>query len=113
MKDIICVDDNFLPQQKEFFLVNNVITPIKDIIYTIREVVPLSINTKSIGFLLNEIQNPKVLIKHPILGIIKVEPNWSSKRFTDLQGNELTQDMLQELLELQSPKITLFNIETN
>lgn len=113
MTDIICVDDQFSPQQKQFFLANNVTTPNKDIVYTIRELIPLSIDTKSIGFLLNEIQNPKVPIKHPLLGVVTVEPNWSSKRFTDLQGNELTQEILKEILDEQKQKIKIINNVNN
>jgi|GEM_PF-889797 len=97
--DLLCINDKFPNDVLAFYKQNGVSTPIEDSMYTLREVFKSS--TGEIGLLLNEIRNPKIPVKHPILGIIKQEVSWNPKRFTDLLGNPLLAETLKDILQEQ------------
>lgn len=93
--DIICIDNTFKPEILQFYKDHNVTIPEKGVMYSVRELIQHSM--ADIGFKLNEIYNPEVPINHPILGIILVEPTWHIRRFTNLHGNTITKEQIEEL----------------
>lgn len=88
--DIICINDNFSPE-KMAEIPNR---PIKDKFYTIRDVIK---SQNGIGLLLNEVHNPKS--GWTILNGIKFtfEPNFSIKRFSDINGNPLNVEEISKI----------------
>jgi len=96
MVEIICVDDTFRIDQKEYWKKHNVKHPIKDEIYTIRDVIKHT-NGKT-GIMLNEIINPKILINHPILGYSKRETTWNIDRFRKLNGDIISKEELENIV---------------
>lgn len=97
--EVICINASFSPEVLEFFRLNKISMPVVDKIYNIRDVIKPSVGQKETGFLLEEIRNPKVHIKHPILGLAEVEPNFSSKRFTKLSGEPISSEEIKEILK--------------
>jgi hypothetical protein len=95
--EVICIDGNFSSEQLYFYNVNGIIVPKKDNLYNIRDIIKNSVGT--IGLLLEEILNPTVTIKHPILGISNMEPNWNINRFRKLNGECFFYDEVKELLK--------------
>lgn len=83
MTDILCINDSFTAEQ--ISEIPN--RPIKDKMYTVRDVVK---SRNGVGLLLNEIHNPKDA-GWTMLGDERFtfEPNFSIKRFADLQGQPL------------------------
>lgn len=95
-EEIICVNGVFSPEQLEFWLKYKVIHPLQDGLYTIRELIYRNSEGNS-GFLLNEINNPKIPIKHPILGVTMIEPYWDIKRFRRLDGTSFSKEDVKEM----------------
>lgn len=92
--EAICINGSFPADYLQFYAQHGVKTPNKDGIYNFR-----SVSRNSQGkyeVLLEEIINPEVLIKHPVLGVSKKEPAWDLNRFRTLSGDEITQEMIKE-----------------
>lgn len=96
--ELLCVDDKFSADILEFYRIHGVVTPKERKIYTLRDYIKHT--NGSIGILLQEIINPKVPIKHPILGTINMEPTWALRRFCTLDGTTLEESMLKIKEEL-------------
>lgn len=90
--EVICVNDTYPKEVLEFYAAHGVTYPKKDKIDCIREVIRHS--TGETGIRLEGIRNPEVPIKHRILGISKIEPTFSVKRFRKLNGEEITKEAL-------------------
>lgn len=95
--EIICVDGKFQAEILQFYIEHGVITPQAKSPYNIREVVKHT--NGEIGFRLEEIVNPEVPIKHPILGITNMEPSWAQRRFTTLDGRPLNREEIEVLIK--------------
>lgn len=95
--DVICIDDKFPIRFIEFYKERKIKTPKIDKMYTVRDVVRTVKGETAL--LLEEIVNPKVLIKHPILGETMAEPSWSVRRFSKLDGSGLIKDELMEFIK--------------
>lgn len=95
-EQIICIDGKFTSDQLAFWRQHNVSWPEQDKFYTVRELIPRNSEGNS-ALLLNEIKNPKVPIKHPILGVTQIEPNWNIRRFAHLNGAPLTVEEVKEM----------------
>lgn len=87
--DIICIDDNFTPEQ----IADIPNRPIKDKMYSIRDIVK---SANGIGLLLNEIHNPKTGWTMRGGEKFTFEPNFAIRRFADLQQQPLTYEMVRE-----------------
>jgi hypothetical protein len=98
MSEIICVDGGFNADQLKFYEQHGVTVPQQDKIYNIRAVINNS-NGKS-GVLLEELQNPLIPFRHPILGIVNNEPNWNLNRFRNLDQTEITKEQVAEIVKL-------------
>lgn len=96
--DVICVDGHFSEEAKKIYEKHGVVWPKQDSLYTIKEVIRTT--TGETGLLLEELVNPKIPILHPILGTVLYEPNWHIRRFRTLQGEEITSEMLREVISL-------------
>jgi len=94
-EQIICVDAKFTADQLAFWVHWGVTHPLQDVLYTVREIIAKNSEGNS-GILLNEINNPKVPIAHPILGTTMIEPYWNVTRFATLGGTPLTMEMVKE-----------------
>lgn len=90
MPDIICVDDYFSSEAREFYEKYGVVTPYLDAIYSVREVVITRIGH---GLLLNELINPRILLGEGESGFT-CEPNWRVSRFKNLDGTEISKEQL-------------------
>ena len=89
--DIICINDVF--DAEAIALIPN--RPVKDKIYTIREVIPTS--DGRIGLLLNEITNPLIPS-----GNFSFEPRFNNNRFTTLLGKPINKETIKELIKQTS-----------
>ncbi len=98
--ELLCVNGKFTAEQLAFYEKHGVVTPKEEKIYNPRAVIKHS--NGDIGILLEEIINPKVPIKHPILGVAEIEPTWAITRFRNLKGNTLSSEEERELLKLKS-----------
>jgi hypothetical protein len=90
--EAICINGSFPGEYLAFYAQNGVKTPNQDSIYNFR-----SVSRNSQGryeVLLEEIINPEVPIKHPILGVSHKEPAWKISRFRLIDGTEITTDMM-------------------
>ena len=92
--DLICCDDYFTPEAREVYEKYGVVTPYLDGIYSCRELVISRIGR---GFLLNEIRNPKIPVGEGESGFM-VEPNFNVNRFRNIDGTEINENQIQELL---------------
>lgn len=97
--EVICIDDEFPSQVLDFYKQFGVVTPVKDKIYHIREYRKNSVDNQT-GILLEEIKNPKVPIKHPILGEQWIEPSFNIKRFASLLGDEIKEEKVEQKVDL-------------
>lgn len=97
--EIICTDGSFPPDYVEFYRMHNVVTPIQEKLYHIREVVihTMGANAGQVGILLEELVNPPVPIEIAPLGKSKREPTWNIKRFAHLNGSILTAEEVKEM----------------
>lgn len=100
--EVLCVDGKFSSEALAFYEKHGVKTPQEDKIYTPRDAIKHS--NGEIGILLEEIINPKVPVKHPILGVVEIEPTWAITRFRNLQGNILSSEEEREILKVK-PKV--------
>ncbi len=87
--DIICIDDNFTPEQ----IADIPNRPIKDKMYSIRDIVK---SANGVGLLLNEIENPKTGWTMRAGEKFTFEPNFSIRRFANLEQMPLTYEMVKE-----------------
>jgi hypothetical protein len=95
--DVICVDGKFPEDAKQFWTKYGVVWPEQGKMYTIRDVIK---NTNGdTGLLLEELVNPKVPIKHPILGWVQYEPNWNINRFSTLKGDAIDREALKDIIK--------------
>lgn len=93
--DIICINDKFSPEWEAYFLLNKIKTPVAEKMYTIREVVPNTVGET--GLLLVEIVNKLVPKVSPLTYFSGMaEQNWAISRFTDLNRQPLSKEMIQE-----------------
>jgi hypothetical protein len=93
--EAICINGSFPGEYLAFYAQNGVKTPNQDSIYNFR-----SVSRNSQGryeVLLEEIINPEVPIKHPILGVSHKEPAWDLNRFRTLSGDTITEEMVKEI----------------
>lgn len=95
--EVICIDGNFSAEQLDFYNAHGVVVPKKDSLYNIRNVIKNS--SGGVGLLLEELVNPLIPIKHSILGISNMEPNWNINRFRKLSGEDVLYDEVVELLK--------------
>lgn len=110
--EVICFDGKFASDKLEYYKQYGVSVPIQDSTYNIRAVITNSNGKK--GFLLEEIINPAIpIIGHPILGNTMMEPNFSVFRFTDLEGNTITEEMLREINKKTKINITTIKLDSN
>jgi hypothetical protein len=91
--EILCIDNKFSPDQLQFYSIHKVVVP-SITMYGIRDIIINS--TGKVGLLLEELVNPKVPIKHPLLGFAKTEPNWDKNRFAKLDGTEITEEDIKQ-----------------
>jgi len=91
--EVICVNDLFAPQVLAFYAEFGVKTPVKDQLYTVRQVKKHT--TGETGLLLAEIQNPEVPVKHPVLGEVWFEPTFNINRFATLVGEPIREEELE------------------
>lgn len=98
--EIICTNGKFSADILEFYKIHGVSVPVEDSLYNIRKVVRNS--NGQIGLLLEEIINPEIPIKHAILGIGKMEPNFNVNRFSHLNGLIITNEELKLIKQNQT-----------
>lgn len=96
--EIICINDIFSQEVRAIYEQYGVVTPREGVYYSVRNIV---ISRKGIGFLLNELINPKIPIGEGENGFM-VEPNFNTNRFANLDGSEITQQQLNEFKIKQS-----------
>lgn len=94
--DVICINGTFQQEQLDFYKKHGVLTPIKDKLYTIRRKVW---NRGKLGVYLEELVNPEIPIQSIISssGVKFMEPNWNIDRFRTLQGDVITEEMLENI----------------
>lgn len=94
---VICIDDFFPEDFRKFYEIHGVVTPYLNCTYTVRDVVK---TRWGVGLHLNELKNPLV----PLYGEgetgMKAEPNWSIRRFTNINGTELQLEQWYELKQV-------------
>ena len=96
MSELICVDGKFNAEVLSFYSQHGVVTPEEGKLYN-----PRSINKNSNGeweILLEELVNPEVPIKHPILGVAYKEAAWRLSRFAKIDGSQL---YLEEVVQMK------------
>lgn len=92
---IICINGTFPQDYLQFYSQFGVKTPNQDSIYNFRSVSKNSQGKYEV--LLEEIINPEVPIKHPILGISKKEPAWDINRFATLNQEVISEEMIKSI----------------
>lgn len=92
--ETICINGSFPAGYLKFYAEHSVKTPNKDRIYNFRSVSKNSQGKYEV--LLEEIINPPVPIKHPILGISYKEVAWDLNRFRTFSGDIITEEMIKE-----------------
>lgn len=95
MSDVICINDTYSQAQLDFWRHRGVKFPIKDKIYTIREIVRHT--NQEIGIRVQEINNPRILVKHSVLNKVTIEPSFKISRFTTLSGKPVKQEELEDV----------------
>lgn len=93
--EIICTNDKFPAPVLAFYAEFGIQTPQQDQLYTVRQVKRHT--TGETGVLLNEIQNPDVPVKHPVMGEVWFEPTFNINRFATLLGQPVRQEELEEV----------------
>lgn len=99
--EVICVDGSFPADYLEFYKEHGIITPKEGSLYGIREVVKnmgKMDSTANVGFLLEELVNPKIPQMHSVLGVggVTIEPNWAVRRFRNLDMSEISMEQVRE-----------------
>jgi hypothetical protein len=106
---VLCVNDLYSVDTLEFYKEYGVIHPLNKKIYTVRGVIRNHTKPQAgenVGLLLDEIHNPKVPVINPILGEILMEPNFSVKRFRNLDMSEITVEQIRiEISLIEANKI--------
>lgn len=94
MDQVLCIDDNFPPEYiAEFVVAQGVQIPVKGKIYSVRAIKRHF--DGNLGVYLDEIRNPQCEIR--MNGItLYVEPGFALRRFTDLLGNPLKEEIQEE-----------------
>jgi len=93
--DILCINDVFSPEQMA--VIPN--RPQKGNMYTIRDIVKSQYGT---GLLLNEIQNPKNGWAEMSGTKFTFEPNFNISRFSNLNGEVLTYEMIRQEVSIKA-----------
>ena len=93
--DIICIADNFTPEQ----IAEIPNRPFRDKMYSIRDVVK---SGNGIGLLLNEIHNPHTgwVVRNGMK--FTFEPNFNIRRFASLQNQPLTYEMVKDEVRVEA-----------
>ncbi len=87
---IFYIDDNYDDKARAFYENYKVTLPVKNVPYTIREVVLIQ---DQFVLLLNEIKNEQVVVNKKPMG----EPGFHYARFTDIPGNVLEWEKVGEI----------------
>lgn len=90
------VDGQFDNGQLIFWDKHGVVHPIEGKKYHIREV--RNHTNGKMGFILEEIDNPKVPIQHGVMGVVMMDVTFAARRFRTLAGLEITKEMLRETI---------------
>lgn len=93
--EIICTNDKFPAPVLAFYAEFGIQTPKQDQLYTVRQVKRHT--TGETGVLLNEIQNPEVPVKHPVMGEVWFEPTFNINRFATLLGQPVRQEEVENV----------------
>lgn len=102
--ELIYINDTYSPMVLEFYKKYGIVRPTLNSIYQIRELIKPS-GKEGYGVLLEGLLNPQVPVFHPIMQTkVMVEPSFNLNRFTDLQGNSITREMIQEILQTEKIK---------
>lgn len=96
--EVLCINDSYSQDILNFWSEHGVSYPKKDGYYTVRESITHT-NGKT-GYRLNEILNPEIPIKHPILGVIMFEPTFNKDRFRIAEDNLESVNIEELFLEL-------------
>jgi hypothetical protein len=96
--EVLCVDGKFSLDQLQFYAKHGVATPQAEKLYSIRSVIKNS--NGQVGVLLEELKNPPIPFKHPILGITQNEPNWALTRFRKLDGSPVSKEEVEESVKV-------------
>lgn len=95
--EIVCVNSTYSAEQIMLFKKYSIQIPELNGVYTIRELIKPS-GKEGIGVLLEEIVNPKIPLKHPILGrYVLMEINWNINRFSTLSGEPLSREDIESI----------------
>ena len=93
--DILCINDVFSPEQMA--VIPN--RPQKGNMYSIRDIVKSSVGT---GILLNEIHNPHNGWAEMNGMKFTFEPNFNINRFSNLNGDVLTYEMIKQEVSVKA-----------
>lgn len=93
--EVICTNDNFPAPVLAFYAEFGIQTPKRDKMYTVRQVKRHT--TGETGILLNEIKNPDVPVKHPVMGEVWFEPTFNVNRFATLMGQPVRQEEMEDV----------------
>ncbi len=93
--EVICINDQFPAAALAVYAEFGVRIPKRDQLYTIR-LVKKHTNGQT-GVLLNEIVNPDLPVKHPVLGEVWFEPTFNINRFATLLGQPVREEELTEV----------------
>jgi hypothetical protein len=91
--DVICINSDFTTEQLEIWSKFGVVYPLKDKLYTIRDIIVHS-GGEGTGVLLEEIVNPPVPVNNGIIEIMR-ETTFRINRFRDLQGLPLKKEEIE------------------
>ena len=94
--EVLCINDKYPNDTLFFWKIHGVSHPLDEKMYNIRDAVRHF--DGSMGFRFEEIENPTVPIKHPILGQIDYEPTFDTKRFVKLNGEPLSKEEVEEYI---------------
>jgi hypothetical protein len=106
--EVICIDDKYPVDTLKTWELYGVSYPILDKMYNIREAIRHF--DGSIGVRVEEIINPPIPIKHPVLGNIFYEPTFAMRRFAKLNGDLLEKEEVEELTKLVITPPSKFDI---
>lgn len=95
--DIICINDHFSQDLELYFQKYGIIKPIRDKVYTIREIVKNTVGEK--GVLLEELINPPTPSISPLTGFKGMrEQDWKLSRFRTLSGDLINEEMIKQVV---------------
>lgn len=93
--EVICTNDSFPAPVLAFYAEFGVKTPKQDQLYSVRQV-KRHTNGET-GLLLNELPNPEVPVRHPVLGEVWFEPTFNVTRFATLLGQPVKQEEMEDV----------------